>query len=163
MTRINRPRIDPPAHEPKPKARGLRRVSKRMAKIKAETNGPRAEFVKAVGCCMVEGCPNPPQDMPHEITCGNGREAALYQPRMQMAVCPEHHHAFHNDVRWTKKRQLAHRVRWELEQFAAEFSGGLGYATSYYSADEIILYLMLPKEIKPKKRRTKAAKKGIET
>lgn len=123
--------------------------------MKADTDQPRKDFVTAVGCCMVEGCPNPPMGSTHEITSGNGRKAALYQPRMQMAVCPAHHHEFHNQVWWTKKRQLAERVRWELRQFCTEFCAGLGNAPSYFTVDELIDYLMFGNDEPLKKRKVK--------
>lgn len=163
MTRISPDRWHPPVPtepmqpESTPKRKApMRRVSKRMQQIKRETNPEREAFVDAAGVCMVEGCPNEPMGTTHEVTCGNGREDALYRPRMQMAVCPKHHEEFHNNPKWTKKRQLAQRVRWELKQFAAEFCDGVGAAPSYFTVDELIDYLMFMKPVKKQVKRGKS-------
>ena len=120
----------------------MNRVSEKTKQVKADTDQPRKDFVLAVGCCMVEGCTNPPQETTHEITCGNGRTDALYSERMQMAVCVKHHNEFHNKPYWTKERQLRERVKWELQQFCDEFNDFRGFARTAFTVDDLMDYLM---------------------
>lgn len=144
------PMYQPTPAAPKPKRRGLRSVSKETAKLKRETNPERAAFVEAAGTCMIEGCNKPAVEC-HEITRGNGREAALSLPRLQMALCRKHHDAMGDYSKWPPEKQLTQRALWELQQMVDEFNQTRGRAPTAFTLEELLTRAMFRRRPKPKR------------
>lgn len=136
-------RIKPrPPYEPPPKVtkKGwrLKAVGKNRRVLKALCDPSRAQFVEEVGICMV--CRKAQATDCHEITRGKGREAALGQPQLWMALCRKHHDEMDDASEWPVERQIMCRLIWEFESTVRLANICAGLADTAYTVEECLTY-----------------------
>lgn len=151
MSRIN-PNLRKPPPEPAsgaPKRRGLRRVSKKRAALMRAVSDDRKAFVEAAGVCMFPDCNKPPDDI-HEISRGHARERALSEPRLQMALCRKHHDWMDDYAKFPPAKQIALRIRYEIEETCRLYCEARGLANSAVTPGEVILRLLIRRKHKKK-------------
>lgn len=109
--------------KPLKRTKRINRISKKRAKVKRETDGPRAEYVQRMGRCAVY--PYLPAVECHEIASGSDREKALYEPACWLAVSRQGHDVVQHEK---KAKQLARKLiadpeNYDLEKFNAVYQG----------------------------------------
>ena len=136
MVKPRPPYVPPP--KVKKKGTRLKAIGANRKMLNALCGPSRKEFVAEVGVCMV--CRQAQAIDCHEIIRGPGREAALAQPQLWLAVCRPCHEAMDDASEWPVPRQLMARVGWELEATIRLANACAGLAETAITEQEVLSY-----------------------
>jgi hypothetical protein len=128
--------VSPTKQEKKPRKR-IKRVSKKQAVINALAAPTRKQFLEDWPVCMM--CESAASQHVHEITRGHGRQHALCEPLLCMAVCAWCHDEELSDAaNWPIVRQLNRRLRWEANRMCRLANVARGRGPKAIEAKEIL-------------------------
>lgn len=136
MVKPRPPYVPPP--KVKKKGTRLKAIGRNRRVLNAICLPSREEFVEEAGACMV--CRQAGATDCHEITRGKGREAALGQPQLWMALCRTCHDAMDDASEWPVERQIMCRMIWEFESTVRLANICAGQADTAYTVEECLSY-----------------------
>lgn len=149
-------RRKPPATAPdKPaparkRQKPMKRVSSKRAKLMREVGPERQARKQDVGECMICRKPFAPQWLDaDEIARGAAREACLSEPLLTLYSCRKCHTMSQD---WPIAKRIAALIRWTIDRTTARYNELRGTAPSHVTGDDVAIYLMFKKPIKPKRK-----------
>lgn len=117
----------------------LRKVSAKARRRNRAVSKVRQAIKESLGCevCLY-GFPESSLDV-HEIAAGRGRQAALGEPMLLMAVC----RGCHDEIQGTKAAtQIATKARWVIHETCKKYCEAMGLSYSAVTPEEVVRELV---------------------